>query len=159
VYVLSTFQQPAITAWSVFDFPNLAAGVTIVDAVVADPYVYLRCSDNNVLQYGGVRLDVYDSTQAEVITPAMSFDKPNINKLFQSFDIACEGTWALSVALNPNDQVSEELVATVTDSTFPYGVETMPGQSTHISLRLRTTDAAASKIGQMTIQFETGEEK
>lgn len=156
VYVLSTFQEPAITAWSIFDFP---AGLTIQDCVVADPYIYLRGSDGNVYLYGGVRLDVFDNTEAEVETPALSFEKPNVIKLFTAFDVACEGTWAISASLDPTNEAAEELVSTVTNGTFLTGIERMPGQSTHLSLRLRTTDASQARLGKILVTFETGEEK
>ena len=47
MYILSTFQEPAITAWSVFDAPFQFA-----DACVADPWVLIRGSDNNLYIYG-----------------------------------------------------------------------------------------------------------
>jgi hypothetical protein len=151
-YVLSTFQEPAITAWSYFDF-----AFTVADCVVADPYVYLRGTDNNIYYYGGSHLDVFDDTEAEVILPALSFDKPNINKIFTSFSIACSGTWSVSASMDPTNQDAEELVATVTDSNFITGLDRMPGWSTHISLRLRTTDASAATLGKILVTYETGE--
>ena len=41
IYILSTFQEPAITAWAMFDAP-----FNFTHAVVSEPYVMLRGSDN-----------------------------------------------------------------------------------------------------------------
>ena len=61
--------------------------------------------------------------------------------MFHSFDVGAEGTWTLSVGCDPNNQATEEDVATFTGSTYVNPTMTMPEQSTHISLRFRTTDA------------------
>ena len=71
IYVLSTFQEPAITAWSVFDAP-----FNFVDACVADPWVLIRGSDNNLYIYGSDVAAIYDATEAEVITPALNCREP-----------------------------------------------------------------------------------
>jgi hypothetical protein len=151
IYMLSTFQEPAITAWSVFDAP-----FNFVDACVADPWVLIRGSDNNLYIYGSDVAAVYDATQAEVITPALNCDSPSKNKIFHSFDVGAEGTWTLSVGCDPNNQATEETVATFTGATFVNPTMSMPEQSTHISLRFRTTDAERCRIGQVTLIFDDG---
>jgi hypothetical protein len=158
IYVLTTFQEPTITAWSRFDPPG-ASGTTITDSCVADPYVMLRCSDNVIYQYAGWNQATYDATQAEVITPALSFDKPHIAKVLQGFDVGCVGTWSLSVAQEPTDQTDEELIATFTGATYsPYVAQLLSGTATHVSLRLRTTDAQQATLGNLMIFYEGGAE-
>jgi hypothetical protein len=152
IYVLSTYQEPTITAWSVFDVP-----FTISDSVIADPYVMLRGADNNIYWYGGATHDQYDTSQAEVILPCLPLDTPNMMKMFQGFDVACAGTWQFSAGLDPNNDTVEELVATLTNSTFLNGEMRMPGWGTHISLRLRTTDASAATLGRILIHYMEGE--
>jgi hypothetical protein len=154
VYVLATFQEPTITAWSKFDL-----SFTVTDSCVADPYVMLRGSDNNIYRYGGGLQATYDATEAEVITPALSFDKPNTAKTLQSFDIGCVGTWALSVSTEVTDQTQEELVATITNATYAPLVEQLAvGQSTHFSLRLRSTDAQQATLGNLMVYYAGGAE-
>ena len=151
IYVLSTFQEPAITAWSVFDAP-----FNFVDACVADPWVLIRGDDNNLYIYGSDVVAAYDDTEAEVITPALNCESPSKNKMFHSFDVGAEGTWTLSVGCDPNNQDTEEDVATFTGSTYVNPTMTMPEASTHISLRFRTTDAERCRLGQVNLLFDDG---
>jgi len=151
IYMLSTFQEPAITAWSSFDAP-----FNFVDACVADPWVLMRGSDNNLYMYGSDVTAAYDNTEAEVITPALSCDSSSKNNIFHSFDVGAEGTWTLSVGCDPNNQDTEEDVATFTGSTFINPTMSMPETSTHISLRFRTTDASRARIGQVNLIFDDG---
>jgi hypothetical protein len=151
IYVLSTFQEPAITAWSMFDAP-----FNFVDACVADPWVLIRGDDDNLYIYGSDVVSVYDYTEAEVITPALSCDSSSKNKLFHAFDVGAEGSWTLSVGCDPNNQDTEEDVATFTGSTFINPTMSMPESSTHISLRFRTTDAERCRLGQVNLIFDDG---
>jgi hypothetical protein len=153
ILVLSTFQEPAITAWATFDAPFQFA-----TACVAEPYVMLRGNDGNIYQYGGDLLQTYDNTQVEVITPALACDSPSRTKLFHGFDVGAEGTWTLSVGCDPNNQATEETVATFTGATYVNPEMTMPEQSTHISLRFRTTDVSQAKLGQVMLMYEDGEQ-
>jgi hypothetical protein len=151
IYVLSTFQEPAITAWSEFDAP-----FNFTDACVADPWILIRGDDDNLYIYGSDVTATYDATEAEVITPALSCDSSSKNKLFHSFDVGAEGTWTMSVGCDPNNQDTEEDVATFTGSTFINPTMSMPESSTHISLRFRTTDADRCRIGQVNLMYEDG---
>ena len=151
IYVLSTFQEPAITAWSSFDAP-----FNFVDACVADPWVLIRGSDNGLYFYGSDVVARYDATEAEVITPALNCQSPSKNKMFHSFDVGAEGTWTLSVGCDPNNQATEETVATFTGATYVNPTMTMPEASTHISLRFRTTDAERCRLGQVNLIFDDG---
>ena len=151
IYVLSTFQEPAITAWSSFDAP-----FNFTDACVADPWVLIRGSDDNLYIYGSDVTAQYDATEAEVITPALSCDSSSKTKMFHGFDVGAEGTWTLSVGCDPNNQDTEEDVATFTGSTFVNPTMSLPEQSTHISLRFRTTDASRCRLGQVNLIYEDG---
>ncbi|HEY1431138.1 MAG TPA: hypothetical protein VGF39_05860 [Stellaceae bacterium] len=151
ILVLSTFQEPAITAWAQFD-----AAFQFNETCVSDPYVMMRGSDGVIYQYGGDQLLTYDSTQAEVVTPALSFENPSKMKIYQAFDVGAEGTWTLSAGCDVNNQATEEVVATFTGSTFMDQTMTMPEMATHISLRFRTTDASQAKLGYVTVMYQDG---
>jgi hypothetical protein len=151
IYVLSTFQEPAITAWSMFDAP-----FQFSESCVAEPWVVLRGNDNRLYLYGSDVQNTYDNTQAEVITPAMALDNPSTNKIFHGFDIGAVGTWSVAMGLDPNNQATEEPVGTYTGTTFNENQMTMPGQGTHISLRFRTTDASRARLGMVTIMYDDG---
>jgi hypothetical protein len=151
VLVLSTFQEPPITAWSYFDAP-----FGFDDCCVADPYLMFRGTDGNLYQYGGPGLNTYDTTEAEVITPALACNSPSTNKIFHGFDVGAQGTWTLSVGCDPNNQATEETVATFTGATYVNPQMTMPESSTHISLRFRSTDASQARIGHAIVLFDEG---
>jgi hypothetical protein len=151
ILVLSTFQEPAITAWSTFDDT-----FNFADACVGEPWMYFRGTDNNLYLYGSDVAATYDATEAEVITPALACDNPSKNKLFHSFDVGGEGTWTLSVGCDPNNQATEETVATFTGATYMQNTMTMPESATHISLRFRTTDTTRCRLGQVSIIFDDG---
>ena len=127
-----------------------------VDACVADPWVLIRGDDNNLYIYGSDVQATYDATEAEVITPALNCESPSKNKMFHSFDVGAEGTWTMSVGCDPNNQATEEEVATFTGSTYVNPTMTMPEQSTHISLRFRSTDPTRARLGQVSIIFDDG---
>jgi hypothetical protein len=150
IYCLTTFQQPAVTAWSMFD------GLNFADVCIADPWVVLRSTDDNMYIYGNDVTSYYDSTEAEVITPALSCGSPSTNKLFHGFDVGAQGTWTLSVGCDPNNQATEETVATFTGATYVNPQMTMPESSTHISLRFRSTDASQARIGHVMLMYDEG---
>ncbi len=152
-FILSTFQEPAITALSMYDFP---ADVTM--AVVATPMIILRTVDNKLYRFGGEFSDTYDNSLKEAILPAISCDNPIAMKRFHSFDVGAEGTWTMSVGLDPNNEDTEEEVATFTGTTFMNNEMTMPGDSTHISLRFRSTDARKVKLGNAVVVFDSGDD-
>ena len=141
IHVLSTFQEPAITAWPSFDAP-----FGFVDSCVADPWVVLRGSDNNIYTYGSDVSTVYDATQAEVITPALSCESPRKTKLFHWLRRRRGRDLDNGVGGDPNNQATEETVATFTGATYMDQSMDMPGQTTHVSLRFRSTDASRARL-------------
>lgn len=162
-YILSTYQEPAITAWSQFDWINQAGNpFTMSDIVVSDPYVMVRDTTGQIYQYGGGGGGIYDNVLTEVITPALQIDTPSDMKMLQGFDVACRGTWSVYASYDPNQPNAEELVATVTDNTFRIGEMTMPGWATHVSLRFRSTDSTLDAngtpptLGKALVHFEKG---
>jgi hypothetical protein len=106
--------------------------------------------------YGSDVAATYDNTQVEVITPALACDSPSKNKIFHSFDVGAEGTWTLSVGCDPNNQATEEAVATFTGATYLMNEMTMPESSTHISLRFRSTDPTRARLGHVMLLFDDG---
>jgi hypothetical protein len=156
VLVLSTFQEPTVTAWSIFDFDTFGDSFRVVDSVVADPHVVLRGNDGWLYRYGGRGLDKYDNCMAEVITPFLALDAPGLYKNYSGFDAACEGTWNVSIALEPAAPDAELEIGVYTNSTFMGGAARMPGSSTHISLRLRTDEVGPATLGKLVIHYDKG---
>ena len=59
ILVLSTFQEPAITAWSTFDDK-----FGFADACVGEPWVVLRGGDNGLYLYGSDVQATYDDDRS-----------------------------------------------------------------------------------------------
>jgi hypothetical protein len=64
----------------------------------------------------------------------------------------------MSAGCDPANQDTEEVVATFTGPTYAMTTMTMPEQSTHISLRFRSTDPTRARLGHIVIQFDDGEQ-
>jgi hypothetical protein len=156
IYVLSTFQEPTVTAWSVFDPP---AGTTINHSVTTANTCFVRCEDGYIYAYGNAdgTGPIYDTVMAEVVMPFLSIDTPGEFKTFGSIDVACTGSWAFSMCLEPTNATAEEVIGTYVNSTFNGGEMSIPGHSTHISLRARTTDASAATLGKVLIHYSKSE--
>lgn len=150
ILVLANYPNPKISAWCVFE-PDFV----IADATVAGSFVYLRATDGNVYRYGsGANSPSYDNSEAEVILPFLSFEKPATRKQFQSLDVACQGTWQVSAAFDPSVENEEDLLGTLDGPTFTNGNFPIQGHSTHISLRFRTTSTAFAAINAVMIHYD-----
>jgi hypothetical protein len=106
--------------------------------------------------YGGLSGLEYDTTEAEAWLPYLSADMPTAVKAFDGIDAALTGTWSVSVAMQPTDPDAEDLVATLSETTYNSGRITGLGASTHLSLRFRTTEAGPATLSSTTIHYTAG---
>jgi len=150
IMVLSNYPNPKIAAWSVFE-----PGFDVTDAATAGPWIYLRDRTNKVWRYGGgLATPIYDSAEADVIMPFLSFDKPATFKQFTGVDAAVTGTWQLAAGFNPANEAAEDNLGTVTGPTFLEGQFAMMGHSTHCSLRFRTTASTRCVLSSVMIHYQ-----
>ncbi|UUJ74520.1 packaged DNA stabilization protein [Microcystis phage Mae-Yong1326-1] len=152
IYVLSIVPSTRIVAWSTYTLPSPINYITPVGG-----RLFIRSGDTVTL-YGGQNGTAYDSSQAEVTTAMISAGTPATDKMWQSLDIACEGTWAVEVATDPAQPTVFEAVGTITGPTFGIQKIGLQNFGTHIALRLRSTSASRARLGQIILHYETGDQ-
>lgn len=154
IYVFSYFTATKISAWSVYE-----PGFEIEDAAVYRRRAYVR-SGNTIYVYGGTGATAeYDSTEAVAWLPYLTGEKPATRKTLTGVDVACRGTWEIRIGLQPADLDASDLVATVAETTFNGPRIPAHGESTHLSLRFRSTNTGPAKIGSAVIHFESSEDE
>lgn len=150
VYVLSTATSSHVSAWSRYDLGFDAAFPVEVAGAIA-----MRSGDDLRI-YGTGQWDSYDPAQMDVVTPMIAGDEPATNKTFYGIDGALEGTWTIEVGTDPANPDTRELVATVTGPTFSLQNLGLQNEGTHISARLRCSDAARARIGNLIFHYNKG---
>jgi len=146
ILVLSLFPSPKVTAWSTYE-----PGFTIAAAAVVDNDIALLDTNGNLYRYGP---DVYDDTEAEILTPFMNADKPASFKRFNAIDLACEGTWKIYARMNFQKPNAEDFLGSAKGSTFLDGKFAFDGESTHIALRATTKSKEAAVLGSIAIHYD-----
>jgi hypothetical protein len=170
VFVLSTFPNSNISAWSLFK-----VGATVNDAIVANSNIVLRVG-NSVRVYGTLTNIVgqspfsfnaqvnfaavanYDATQAVAETPFMDAGRPATVKEWTALDMSVVGTWDVEVNPDPLTLPAKWIkVATVDKPTWGHGRVPIDMHSTHIAVRLTSTNTGEAKISNMAVHFNAGE--
>lgn len=161
IYVLSAFPGPKITAWSEYVPVDVDGNpFTIAAACTHRQHVVVRDSNNNIYSYGGASDTgvTYDNCQAEVIFPFLGGgEKLATEKTYHGIDAAAQGEWDVFVALNPENEAAEDYVGKIIGPTFRQGRHPMEGRSTHISLRLRSTQAAPLTLSNLVVHYDFSE--
>lgn len=138
IFVLSSFPQTEIAAWTIY-----RPGFVVDDVTVFDRRVYLRSGDVIYVYGGSGAARVYDDTQAECWTAYLDGGNPTRKKAFNGFDAAARGTWAVRVAMGPNALTTSDKLATITGTTFDTGQLDGAGEATHFSLRFKAAGSGA----------------
>jgi hypothetical protein len=153
-FVLSYFPGSKVAAWSTYDFGQTTEPTVTVprDMGFCDEGLFWR-SDSKLYQLGGETRDVFDATVAEAWIPYFAAGTPATSKYFTALDLAIKGTWEAQIGLDPTNLAAAEVVARVTKTT--YQLESIPinGESTHVSLRLKTMGAGEAMIGNASIHY------
>ncbi len=146
ILVLSLFPSPRVTAWSTY-----VPGFTIAAVAVVDNDIAILDTNRNLYRYGP---DVYDDTEAEILTPYLNADKPASYKKFTAIDVACEGTWKLYARMNFKNTNAEDYLGAAMGSTFLDGKFEFEHESTHIAIRATTKSKSAAVLGHIAIHYE-----
>jgi hypothetical protein len=151
VYVLSYFPAGHITAWSTFK-----PGFTIRRFAIVDNMVFCDDTTGKLYLYGGVTRGEFDSCKVTVRTPHMSADSPTQKKRIKSVDLMCQGQWAVSIGMLPNNVELFELCATVQDNT--YGLERIPfaGYGSHIGIHLEHQAPGPALLAAINLNLNEG---
>lgn len=148
-FVFSYFPASQVGAWSTYALP---AGAT--DMAVADERTYIRAG-NIIYEYGGQSGDEYDATEVEVETAYLDGRGIATWKSWRGLDIAAEGTWQVYAALDPERPDAEDLIATLTGSSF-YSLDvSLYGFGPMVKLRMVSTGSTAARIGSVAVHYDS----
>ena len=151
VFVFSFFPGSRISAWSVYE-----PGFTVTAWAIIGRRLYCRGNDSNLYLLGGLNGTTYDGTEVVAYLPYISASKPATNKAFTGLDMACEGTWKVEIATNPNDLEITQTVAYVEETTMGKGHVSFQARSTHMAVRLTSQTTGYAKVGAMMIHVDSG---
>jgi len=161
IYVFTFFPEEKISAWTsytphYFDGNGDRVDFEIDDAVVFNRRVYLRSGDD-ILVYGGLETGAEtDETEAEAWLPFLDGEAPARAKQWQSFDAAVSGQWSVSASTNlrePTSEAVEDDICVIYRSTYNEEGIGVVGESTHISLRFRSSGSGACVVSSCAIHF------
>jgi hypothetical protein len=160
IFILSRFRGSNVLAWSMARLPNAYLGGTdghIKGAAAATDRMVICTEDNTAYLYGGeLGLD-YDQTPLVVTTPFLDFDDPAAEKSFFALDLVSRGRWKVEAAFDPQQPDSFEFIGTVEGTTTRMQQISMTGRSTHISLRLTSTDNdTIATLSKAAVHFKPG---
>lgn len=151
VYVYSYFPNSQVAAWSIYE-----PGFSITKFTTKDGRVFARAG-NNVYLYGGVKNAEYDSSEVEVVLPYLDGGKPAHQKMLNGIDMTCEGSWAVSIGMDPVAPIARDPIATITQPTFSLGRIMAVGTGTHVGIRLVNNAAGYARIANLIAHFEANE--
>lgn len=158
IYVFSFFNGAKVSAWSTYT-PSVMVGsvstlFTVDDVAVFQRIVYVRSGDT-IYTFGGLSSTLqYDATVAEAWLPFMDAGAPTRKKNFTGADAALVGAWDVAIAMQPTNLAAEDKVASLTETTFNNDRIPAIGESTHLSLRFRTTGSGFAKLSSAVIHYE-----
>jgi hypothetical protein len=148
-FVFSYFPASQVGAWSTYALP---AGAT--DIAVVDEKTYVRAG-NVIYLYGGDDGATYDTAEAEIETAYLDGRGIATWKAWRGLDIAAEGTWQVYAAFDPAQPDAEDLIATLTGSTF-YSLDiSMYGFGPMVKLRFVSVGAAAARLGSIAVHYDS----
>lgn len=155
IFVLSNYSSPNIAAWSTY-LPGFI--IHQRGMVAADPFMYLMDVDYNIYRYGSYTTLNYDSCPVEIITPALSFDKPVTNKFFQGFDAIanCDASslWNVQMCFDPTQAGPPwDQICTLNAPTTLGGSIPISGQGTHVQLRITHQAPGAATFSKLMIHY------
>ncbi len=148
VYVFSYFPANRISAWSTYTLPGQA-----VNTVALDAQVYTRI-DDTIYLLGGDDGETYDATQAVVELPYMDGKQIATWKMWRGLDIAAEGSWEVYASYDPSVPDEEDLVATLTGSTFARLDISMLGHTEMVKLRFVSTGTGPARLGSVVAHYD-----
>ena len=149
IYVYAAFEEEGISAWTTY-----LPGFTITDAVVFNRRVYLRSGDT-IYVYGGLTTGrTTDATVAEMWTAYQDAESPAVTKEWAGFDAAVSGEWEVAVGASLADTAVEEDICIISRTTYNDERIAIVGQSTHLSLRLRSVGTGEAKVGACALHYE-----
>jgi len=153
IFVYSYFPSKKISAWTWYE-----PGFEIRHMAVYGGQVYARSGDK-IYRYGGADGATYESLTATLIMPFLTGDRPAHFKHWTGVDASTEGSWELTLLVDPNDVNVEEHIGTVSGVTFPEVGSPHLGHHTHIAPKLVFTGATAAKVSQLALHYQAADSR
>jgi hypothetical protein len=149
IFVFSFFSGAKVSAWSTYE-----PGFTVEDMLPFHRKVYLRSGDD-IYVYGGTGASLtYDATQAEAWLPYLDANKPTEAKRWMGVDAACTGDWEVRAGMDPTDLGASDKLATISETTFNLQKIDTVGNSTHLSLRFKSTSDGPAVLSSAVLHYE-----
>lgn len=165
IYVFSYFPQSQIAAWSTYtpSYNNGANTFIPEKFFIYGGQVWAReAGSNNFYQYGGADNVSYDNCGVTLQTPYLDGAAPTLQKNWQGFDIAFQGTWAVNVS---TDYIANTFGKNIYNakptngSSFHRARSLMNLISTHISLQLVESGTAYARFAFGILHFKPNQPK
>jgi hypothetical protein len=153
IFVFTFYPGSKISAWSIY-----RTGFNVDAAVKFKRRVYLR-SGNTVYVYGGLAAAPrYSAVEAVAQLPFLDAGKPNIKKMLDSIDVACDGQWKVEVGMNPNDRTVLDTIGRVWETTYNGSVIPAQGEGTHFTLKFsleKPPTTGPAKLSSVAISYRS----
>lgn len=151
IYVFTYFPGGKISAWSTYEL-----GSTFSEFAVLENRVYARAG-SSIYLLGGDDNNQYDATECVVELPYLDGRQVATWKDWVGVDVACEGTWSVYVNTDPNDPTEEDLLGTVTQTTFALESIPLVGLGPLLKLRFVNTSPAYGRISMVVAHYMSGQ--
>ena len=164
IYVLSYFPSSNISAWSTYTPSYQVAGVNTPfipqKFVVKDGRVYARTSDG-LIAYGGTDGNTYENCTLTAETPWLDAKSPATRKTASGIDVACQGTWAISLGMDPISGTLKSGIYSKASSTnaSSFGVGQVPVrmQGTHFKLKMVESSTGYARFSSAAFHYQSNE--
>lgn len=151
IFVYSSFPasgQGNISAWSVYE-----PGFDIDHMIPVDGRVYVR-SEDTIYLYGGPDDETYDSSRVTIQLPFMDAKKPADWKEMQGINFDSEGTWDVSLLMDPRDLTQRVEIGEITGFTYVTECVDAIGDTTHFAPRLISDDDGRVSLSNVAVHYE-----
>lgn len=167
IYVLSYFPSSNISAWSTYTPSYQSAGVNTPfipqKFVVKDGRVYARTSDG-LIAYGGSDGNTYENCGVTAETPWLDAKTPATRKTSSAVDVACQGTWTVSLGMDPATQPGTVTLKQVyykanaaNASSFNLGQIPTRMQGTHFKLKMVESSTGYARFSSAAFHYQQNE--
>lgn len=150
IYVFSFFPTSKVSAWS-----TLSPGFQVDHWAYSGQIVLCRSGDS-IYRFGGQVDNIYDSSEMTMTLPFLSAGDPAADKTWTSIDVACEGTFEISIALDPLNPDEYETMAIIKNTTYKNSRVPIRGVSSHISVKMVSKNDGYARIGNISLHHRKG---
>lgn len=148
-YVFSYFPAGKVSAWTTYE-----TGLSFTDFAVLEQRLYARAGDNIYL-LGGDNNDVFSPQPFDVTLPFLSARQLATLKHFTALDVACDGTFDVYMATDPQHPTAMENIATICNTTEGLGINPFNGEDVAaVSLRFVGRPSKNCKIANIAVHYE-----